>query len=89
MVIFVFTARIDDLGGCRGNTVQALAQWLHPVASSKARYVSARHPQDASFERQNLDLAKQILSADQINFYLLQYIAQIYQFICITKSNLS
>ncbi len=28
-------------------------------------------------ERQNLDLAKWILTADQINFYLLQWIAQI------------
>jgi hypothetical protein len=32
----VFAAKIDDFGGCRGNVVQALAQWQHPVASSKA-----------------------------------------------------
>jgi hypothetical protein len=32
----VFAAKINDLGGRRGNTVQALAHWRHPVASSKA-----------------------------------------------------
>jgi hypothetical protein len=32
----VFAAKIDDLGGRRGNAVQALAQWRHPVASRKA-----------------------------------------------------
>jgi hypothetical protein len=32
----VFAAKIDDLGGCGGNAVQALTQWQHPVASSKA-----------------------------------------------------
>jgi hypothetical protein len=32
----VFAANINDLGGRQGNAVQALAQWLHPVASSKA-----------------------------------------------------
>jgi hypothetical protein len=32
----VFAAKIDDLGGRRGNAVQALAQWRHPVAFSKA-----------------------------------------------------
>jgi hypothetical protein len=32
----VFAAKIDDLGSRRGNVVQALAQWGHPVASSKA-----------------------------------------------------
>jgi hypothetical protein len=32
----VFAAKIDDLGGRRDNVVQALAQWPHPVASSKA-----------------------------------------------------
>jgi hypothetical protein len=32
----VFAAKIDDLGGRRGNVVQALDQWWHPVASSKA-----------------------------------------------------
>jgi hypothetical protein len=34
-------------------------------------------------ERQNLDLAKLILTADQISLNLLQFIDQIYQFICI------
>jgi hypothetical protein len=32
----VFAAKIDDLCGCQGNVVQALAWWRHPVASSKA-----------------------------------------------------
>jgi hypothetical protein len=32
----VFAAKIDDLGGRRGNAVQALPRWQHPVASSKA-----------------------------------------------------
>ncbi len=32
----MFAAKINDLGGRRGNAVQALAQWRHPVASSKA-----------------------------------------------------
>jgi hypothetical protein len=35
----VFAAKINDLGGRRGNVVQALVQWQHPVASSKARVV--------------------------------------------------
>jgi hypothetical protein len=32
----VFAAKINDPGSRRGNVVQALAQWQHPVASSKA-----------------------------------------------------
>jgi hypothetical protein len=32
----VFAAKINDLGGRRGNAVQALARWQHPVSSSKA-----------------------------------------------------
>jgi hypothetical protein len=32
----VFADEINDLGGRWGNLVQALAQWQHPVASSKA-----------------------------------------------------
>jgi hypothetical protein len=32
----VFAAKIDDLGGCLGNTARALAQQQHPVASSEA-----------------------------------------------------
>jgi hypothetical protein len=32
----VFAAKIDDLGSLRGNAVQALARWRHPVTSSKA-----------------------------------------------------
>jgi hypothetical protein len=42
----VFAAKIDNLGGCWGNSVQALTQWRHPVASSKAWDVLhwAMHP---------------------------------------------
>jgi hypothetical protein len=42
----VFAAKIDDLGGHRGNVMQALALWRHPVASSKAWDVLywAMHP---------------------------------------------
>jgi hypothetical protein len=42
----VFAAKTDDLGGRWGNAVQALAQWQHPVASSKAWDVlhRAMHP---------------------------------------------
>jgi hypothetical protein len=32
----VFAAKIDDLGSRWGNGMQALTQWRHPVASSKA-----------------------------------------------------
>jgi hypothetical protein len=39
-------------------------------------------------ERQNRDLAKLILTADQINLHLLQCIAKIDQLICIHKSKL-
>jgi hypothetical protein len=35
----VFAAEIDDLGGRRGNTAQALTQCQHPVDSSEARNV--------------------------------------------------
>jgi hypothetical protein len=35
----MFAAKIDDLCGRRGNKVQALALWRHPVASSKTRDV--------------------------------------------------
>jgi hypothetical protein len=42
----VFAAKIYDLGSHRGNSMQALAQWRHPAASSKARNVLhwAMHP---------------------------------------------
>jgi hypothetical protein len=42
----VFAAKINDLGSRQGNAVQALAQWRHPVASSKAWDVLhwAMHP---------------------------------------------
>jgi hypothetical protein len=42
----VFAAEIDDLGGCRGNAVQALVGWWHPVAYSTAWDVLHRvmHP---------------------------------------------
>jgi hypothetical protein len=32
----VFSTEIVDHGGCRGVSMQALAQWRHPVASSEA-----------------------------------------------------
>jgi hypothetical protein len=38
----VFAAKIDDLGSRWSNGVLALAQWQHPVASSKARDVLHR-----------------------------------------------
>ncbi len=42
----------------------------------------------ATSEKQNRDLAKLILTADQINLHLLHRIARIDQFICIYKSKL-
>jgi hypothetical protein len=47
----VFAAKIDDLGGRRGDAVQVLTRWPHPVASSKAWDVlhQAMHP--ASYRR--------------------------------------
>jgi hypothetical protein len=47
----VFAANIDDLGGRQGNAVQALAQWRHPVASSKARDVLHWAMRPASYRR--------------------------------------
>jgi hypothetical protein len=38
-----------DHGGHRGNTAQALARWLHPVASSKAPDVIHRAMRPASY----------------------------------------
>jgi hypothetical protein len=32
----VFSTKIIDHGGRRGNVMQALARWRHPVASSEA-----------------------------------------------------
>ncbi len=40
---------------------------------------------DAPSEGQHLDLEQWILTADQMNFHLLQWIAQINQIICILK----
>jgi hypothetical protein len=39
----------DDHGGRRGDTVQALARWLHPVASSEAPDVIHRVMRPASY----------------------------------------
>jgi hypothetical protein len=47
----VFAAKIDDLGGHRANAVQALAQWRHPVASSKAWDVLHQAMRPASYHR--------------------------------------
>jgi hypothetical protein len=41
-------SEIDDLGGHRGNTVQALARQRHPVASSEALDVHYRAMHHAS-----------------------------------------
>jgi hypothetical protein len=38
-----------DHGGRRGDTAQALAQWLHPVASSEAPDVIHRAMRPASY----------------------------------------
>jgi hypothetical protein len=35
----VFSTKIVDQGGHRGNGMQALTRWLHPVASIEARDV--------------------------------------------------
>jgi hypothetical protein len=42
----MIAAKNDDLGGLQGNAMQALAQWRHPVTSSKAWDVLhwAMHP---------------------------------------------
>jgi hypothetical protein len=42
----VFSTKIVDHGGHRGDAIQALAQWWHPLASSKAWDVLrwAMHP---------------------------------------------
>jgi hypothetical protein len=47
----VFASEIDDLGSCWGNTVQALAQWWHPVASSEALDVCYWAIDHASYRR--------------------------------------
>jgi hypothetical protein len=38
-----------DHGGCRGDTAQALARWLHPVASSEAPDMIHRAMRPASY----------------------------------------
>jgi len=39
-VFYVFdSTKIIDHGGSRGNALQALAQWQHPVSSSEAQIV--------------------------------------------------
>jgi hypothetical protein len=40
--VFVFYNEFTDHGDHRGNTVQALARWRHPVALSEARDVLHR-----------------------------------------------
>ncbi len=47
----MLAAEINDLGGRRGNAVQALAQWRHPVASSKAWDVLHWAMRPASYRR--------------------------------------
>jgi hypothetical protein len=45
----VLFQRIRRHGGRRGNKVQALARWLHPVASSEAPDVIHRAMRPASY----------------------------------------
>ena len=47
----MFCNEFADHGGCRGNAVQALAQWQHPLASSKARDVLHWMMRPASYRR--------------------------------------
>jgi hypothetical protein len=49
--VFVFASEINDLGGRWGNTVQALAQYWHPVASSEALDVIYQEMHHASYRR--------------------------------------
>jgi hypothetical protein len=47
----VFSTEIVDHGGRRGNAMQALAQWRHPVASSEALDVLHRSICPALYRR--------------------------------------
>jgi hypothetical protein len=57
-----------DHGGRRGDTVQALARWKHPVASSEARNMLYRAMRPASYRY----IAKAIkIAIDSPAFFLL------------------
>jgi len=47
----VFSTEIIDHGGRRGNAMQALAQWQHPLASSEALVVLHQVMRPASHRR--------------------------------------
>jgi hypothetical protein len=47
----VFSTKIVDHGGRRGDAMRALAQWRHPVASSEALDVLHRAIRPASYRR--------------------------------------
>jgi len=47
----VFSTKIVDHGGRRGNAMRALAQWRHPVASSEALDVLHWEIRPASYRR--------------------------------------
>ena len=49
--VFVFFNEFTDHGDRRGNTVQALARWRHPVALSRARDVLHRAMRPALHRR--------------------------------------
>ncbi len=60
----------------------------HSLADWDQNWAMKILTKELTSERQNWDLAKLILTADQINLHLLQCIAQIDQFVCIYKSKL-
>jgi hypothetical protein len=47
----VFSTKIVDHGGRRGNEMRALAQWQHPLASSEALVVLHREMRPTSHRR--------------------------------------
>jgi hypothetical protein len=47
----VFSTKIVDHGGRRGNAMRALARWQHPLASSEALVVLHRAMSPASHRR--------------------------------------
>jgi hypothetical protein len=46
----VFSTNIVNHGGHRGNAMQALARWRHPLASSEARDVFHRAMRPVSYQ---------------------------------------
>jgi hypothetical protein len=60
----VFSTKIVDHGGCRGNAMQALARWRHPLISSKARDVLHRAMSPALYRhiRMVIEIASNFLT---------------------------